>query len=168
MEGSEVLFHHQTIVDSPLLTNLKSSTKHSRHLQWSEDVYSCLKNSRDGRHYIFDTVGEQQSLKPLFLHILINLPKERFFIKIKVFIGFSDKGFKEFHAKYRFLKVLKVPLGGLVQWCCVNHYHSKVNSANNALSWELIFFPNRRQTVCWPIFDVYQNADMNFFTILSW
>ena len=36
-----------------------------------------------------------------------------FFIKIKACIGFlrQIKGFKGFHAKYRFLKVLKVPLG---------------------------------------------------------
>ena len=67
---SKVLFRHQTIVDSTLLTKLRSSTKHSRHPQWSEDVYSSLKTSRDGGHYLFD-----KGFKPLFLEILGNLPK---------------------------------------------------------------------------------------------
>ena len=54
---SEVLFRQQTIADSTLLTKLRSSTKHSRHRQWSEDVYSSLKNSVDGRNYSSDLIA---------------------------------------------------------------------------------------------------------------
>ena len=49
---SKVLFRHQTAVDSTLLTKLRSSIKQGRHPQWSEDDYSSLKTSRDGRHYL--------------------------------------------------------------------------------------------------------------------
>ena len=118
-----MLFSHQTIVDSTLLTKLRSSTKHSRYPQWSEDVYISLKTSRDGRHYL-----SNKGFKPLFLKILGNLANKGFFIKIKVFIGFfrQIKGFKGFHAKYRFLKVLKVPLGGL-------HDHHSIVMVNQCL-----------------------------------
>ena len=73
---SKVLFHHQTIVDSTLLTKLRSSTKKGGHPQWSEDVYSSLKTSRDGRHYL-----SNKRFKPLFLNILGNLPKKFFLPK---------------------------------------------------------------------------------------
>ena len=67
---SKVMLRHQTIVDSTLLTKLRSSTKQSGHSQWSEDVYSSLKTSRDGKHYL-----SNKHFKPLFLNILGNLPK---------------------------------------------------------------------------------------------
>ena len=67
---SKVLFRHQTIVDSTLLTKLRSSTKQGGHPQGSEDVNSSLKASRDGRHYL-----SNKRFKPLFLKILRNLPK---------------------------------------------------------------------------------------------
>ena len=67
---SKVLFRHQTIVDSTLLTKLRSSTKLNRHPQWSEDVYISLKTSRDGKHYL-----SNKGFKPLFFKILGNLPK---------------------------------------------------------------------------------------------
>ena len=66
---SKVLFRHQTIVDSTLLTKFRSSTTRGGHLEWSEDVYSSLKTSRDGRHYL-----SNKHFKSLFLNILGNLP----------------------------------------------------------------------------------------------
>ena len=67
---SKVLFRHETIVDSTLLTKLRSSTKEGGHPKWSQEVYSSLKTSRDGRHYL-----SNKRFKLLFLNILGNLPK---------------------------------------------------------------------------------------------
>ena len=50
-------------------------------------VYSSLKTSRDGRHYLFNKCN-----KPLSLNIFRKFAKIKFFfIKIKVFICFLDK-----------------------------------------------------------------------------
>ena len=67
---SKVLFGHQTIVDSTLPTKLRSSTKQGGYPKWSQDIYSSLKTSKDGRHYL-----SNKRFKPLFLNILGNLPK---------------------------------------------------------------------------------------------
>ena len=90
---SKVLFRHQTILDSTLLTKLRSSTKQGGHPQWSEDVYSSLKISRDGKHYY-----SNKRFKPLFLNILGNLPNYRFFHQNKGFYRFfrQIKGLKDF------------------------------------------------------------------------
>ena len=53
-------------------------------------------------------------------------------MKIKVFIGFyrQIKGFKGFHAKHRFLKILKVPLGGLDHYQTTIHHEAKKSLKN--------------------------------------
>ena len=83
---SKVLFCHQTIVDSTLLAKLRSSTKQGGHPQWSKDIYSSLKISRDERHYL-----SNKRFKLLFSQILGKLPKERFFHQNKSFYRFLDK-----------------------------------------------------------------------------